>query len=142
MHVAENIRRGMTPAEARREALISSGGIELARGGVRERKGIPWLEATISDARYAYRSLRNRPAFAVVAVATLALGIGATTAMFSVVEGVLLEPLPYPQSDRLVALNTVSEGEIGPVSPADLMDWRARASSLSVVDPAETIRVE
>ena len=129
MHVAENIRRGMTPEAARRDALIASGGIEIAREAVGARRGVPWIESTIADVRYAWRALVHSRAYTGLAAVTLALGIGASTAMFSVVDGVLLRPLPYSQPDRLVALSTLSEGAVGPISAADLMDWRTRTRS-------------
>jgi putative ABC transport system permease protein len=136
MQIAESVRRGMSPLEARRTALLASGGIEIAKEAVRARRGVPWLETTISDVRYASRSLARSPGYTALATATLALGIGASTAMFSVVDGVLLRPLPYLEPDRLVALTTFSDGVIEPISAADLMDWRARAGSFSGIAAA------
>jgi predicted permease len=131
LHTAENIRRGMAPDAARRDALIASGGLAMAQELVRERRSVPWLESLGADLRYAIRALRRNPAFATVAVLTLALGIGANTAIFSVVNGVVLRPLAYPDSDRLVALASVLNGRQTSVSPADFNDWQRQVRSIS-----------
>src|SRR5581483_904873 len=105
MHVAENVRRGMTPDEARRDALIAAGGLTLAAESVRERRGVPVAEEIVADVRYALRGLRNKPTYAAAMMLTLALGIGANSAMFSIVNAVVLRPLPYPEADRLAAIS-------------------------------------
>jgi hypothetical protein len=87
-----------------------------------------WIEASEQDVRYAVRGLRKSPGFTVVAVLTLAIGIGATTAVFSVINGALLRPLPYPDQDRLVALSNIFPSHPdfgGPVSATDVAHWRA-----------------
>ena len=94
--------RGLTAAEAGREARRQFGGIEQMKETHRDDRSTVWLENAVKDARYALASLRREPVFAAVAISVLALGIGANTAMFSVVDGVLLKPLPFPDPERIV----------------------------------------
>jgi predicted permease len=100
----ENVRRGMSANEARCAARREFGGIEQTKQRYREQRTLPWLDTLLQDLRFAARLLTRKPAFTLIAVATLAVGIGANTAIFSVVHSVLLNALPYPQSDRLTVV--------------------------------------
>jgi putative ABC transport system permease protein len=133
METAEYVRRGMDPHEARRQALLASGGVTQAAEAIRDQRGLPWLENIVADIRYAIRSLRHSPAFATVVVVTLALGIGANTAIFSVVRGVLLRPLPHRDGERLVyirhAADGVARGNLS-FSVPEVRDFRGGVPSL------------
>jgi predicted permease len=102
MAIEENLRRGLTPEEARRQALIRFGGVEQARQLQRETRSMPWLDNLLADLRYTFRTLKRDRGFATVAVLILALGIGANIAVFSVVETLMLRPLPFQAPDQLV----------------------------------------
>src|SRR5436853_7386349 len=108
-HTADLIARGHDPEEARRQARIAFGGPEQVKENCRDARGTRWLEDLWQDFRYAIRTLRKKPGFAAVALITLALGIGATTVMFTVINSVLLKPLPYPNPETLVRLQEQTE---------------------------------
>ena len=132
--IHRNLRAGMGPKEARRRAVLAFGGVEKFREETREARGLPWLEQVIRELRFALRALRKSPSFAIAAVLTLALGIGSTTAIFSAVHTVLLAPLPYPQSDRLVRvyLENSPTNRWGP-SAVDLQAIQEQQRSFSAV---------
>lgn len=128
---AANIAAGMKPEEARRQALVQFGGMEGVKEECRDEKGGIWLETLWADVRFGARMLRKSPGFTLVAVITLALGIGANTAIFSVINGVLLRPLPFRDPGRLLTLwqTEVSPGNY-PLTGADYLDWQAQNRTL------------
>ena len=133
-HIADNIRAGMTPDEARRRARLALGGVERTKDEYRDQRGFPVLDAIIRDARHACRVLLKSPGFTVTAIAILGLGIGANAAIFSVVNAVVLQPLPYRDQSRIVHIWHTPPPEQFPgvsrfaVSPANYLDWRAQST--------------
>src|SRR5260370_41373674 len=105
MHTADNVRAGRSWDEARRGALIQLGGVEQTKESMRDRRSVPLLETVVRDVRFGLRMLRKSPGFTAVAVLTLALGIGANVAIFTLINGLILRPLPYPQPDRVVQVD-------------------------------------
>src|SRR6202046_3360893 len=137
-HVNELIEQGRNPEEARRLASLDLGGPEQVKEYCRDARGTRWLEDMVQDVRFALRMLRKNPALAAVALLTPALGTGATTVMFTVVNGVLLKPLPYPEPNRLVAVhgdsetwNTKIRGEQNVAYP-DFLDCQRDSRSLEM----------
>lgn len=143
LHTDDNLRAGMTPEAARREALMHLGGLVQTEELQRARRGLPWVDALLQDTRYAFRMFRKHPAFSLTTVLILALGIGANTAIFSVFDAVLLRPAPFAGLSRLMliwetdrASGTTREGTSFP----DYSDFQERAKqfdSLSSMAPTE-----
>ena len=134
LHIEDNIRAGMPPREARRQAILQFGGVESTRQECRDRLGVVWLETFLRDVRYAARSLAHRPMFTAAVVAILACGIGSTTSMFAVAQAILLPALPYAGPARLVAISEtdrVSPPTAANVVAADFLDWQRRNTVFS-----------
>jgi predicted permease len=132
MHIEDNLRAGMSANEARRQAAIKLGGIEQTRQAYRERETLPRIEAFGQDIRFGLRMLQKSPGFTAIAILTLALGIAADTAIFSIVNGVLLNPLPFPHPEQLVVLHASKPNfEFGSVSYPNFQDWRRDNRSFS-----------
>ena len=104
MQTADNLRAGLSPEEARRQALLKFGNVGVMKESFRDQKGLPLMETLLTDIRHALRRLRRAPAFTAAVVLTLALGIGANTAIFGVIDSILLRPLPYPHAEALVGV--------------------------------------
>jgi hypothetical protein len=142
-------RRDQTPQDAARAPRIRLGGVSQAMDALRDQRGLPWLADLPRDVRYAFRTLQRSPSFATVAVLTLALGIGATTTIYSVADTILLRPLPFADSDRLVRVveNVAPPNGVGPlerrgVTCQEFLEWRARTRTLEdafAVRVAETV---
>src|SRR5689334_80538 len=131
--VAENVARGMSPDAARTAALRTFGGVRRYAEEVREEHGFALFDQLRQDLGYAVRAAIRTPGFTATVVLTLAIGIGATTAIFSVVRGVLLKELPFGSPDRLVRLWTANPARNeprGPVSIPDFEDWRRLGSTV------------
>ena len=144
MAAADEIRDGATPAEARRRAALHLGGVEQAKERVRGARHGAWLDVLVRDVRYGVRQVRRNPAFSAIAIATLALGIGGMTAMFSVFDAVLIRPFPYADADRLVMI-WLDMGQTDVASrhnptPAEWIEWRRLNtvfSDLACTQPAD-----
>src|SRR5262249_41191624 len=133
MLTREYLSAGLSPDEARRSALRRFGNVALVKEMSRDARGGGLLESFLQDLRYGARVLLRAPIFSAVAIAVLALGIGANTAIFSVVKSVLLSPLAFPESNRLVIASTTTKAEdhSRPTSPADFVDWREESDVFS-----------
>ena len=134
LEAEERIANGMPEREARAAARRAFGNVTQTREDARAVWTRRWLDETVQDVRYAWRTLRKSPGFTSIAVLTIALGIGANTAMFSVVNAAILRPLGYPQPEQLRMLSTGSgDGKPGPVSPAEYFELTEISQSFSVV---------
>ena len=128
MAAADQIRDGATGAEARRRAALQLEGLEQVKERVRSARHGAWLDVAGRDVRYGLRQVRRNPSFSAIAIATLALGIGGMTAMFSAFDAVLIRPLPYTDADRLVMIwDATGETDITTKhnsTPAEWIEWR------------------
>ncbi len=132
MQIEDNLRQGMSVEDARRAARLKFGGVEQVKEIYREKSRLRWIESLWQDLRYGARMLLKKPGFTVVAIATLALGIGANTTIFSVVNGVLLKPLPYRAPEQLIRVFEVSRTQPkAPLADGNFQDYRQQNSTLS-----------
>jgi predicted permease len=141
--IEEHRRRGLPPDEARRLALLRFGGPMQVKEYQREHRNLPLVDTTLQDIRYAFRGMRKHPAFSLIAVATLAVGIGAGTAVFSFVRAVLLRPLPYARPEELVRVfetNPLRNWTRNIAAPANWADWRARNQVFTDIAAYEQFR--
>ncbi len=135
---AAHVARGLTRDQASRAALLDVGNITVAREQVRTSGWEHAVETTVGDVRYALRRLRNSPGFTITAIATLALGIGASTAVFSAVNPILIEPLPFPHADRLVTLDDRNDAGVPmPVTLGTYDELRARSRAFDQLAAAD-----
>src|ERR1700691_5199911 len=123
--VADYVRQEMTEAQARRKARQEFGGMDQVKEDCRDARRTLWLDSTLQDIRFSLRSMRKNAALTVTVIGTLALGIGVNTAIFSVVNGVLLRGLPYPRPDRLITLfETMPQVPHASAAYLNYLDWR------------------
>lgn len=138
-HVDDNLRAGMSPGEARRLALARLGGLAATAEAVRDQRGLPRLESLVRDLRYGVRTLRRSPGFALAGIVILGLGVGVNAAIFTVVNAVVLQPLPFAHADRLVRVwhtppqATFPGMKVFALSPANFLDWQAESRSFDVM---------
>jgi putative ABC transport system permease protein len=138
MHIEDNLRAGMLPEEARRVALVKLGGVTLTHELYREQRGLPMLETLFQDLRFGLRMLRKNPGYTLIAVLTLSLGIGATSAVFSLIQGVLLTPPPYRQPERIALITTErTDGQQTSSTrgwpAAQWLEWQKEAKSFEAI---------
>src|SRR5690348_6858228 len=134
MSAADNVESGMTEEHARREAAMRFGNQAALKEETRSVYVIAWIESVLQDLRYGSRNLRRSPGFSIVAIATVALSIGITTAVFTIVNSVLLRPLPYPDSSRLIVVATLDPRTHEPVTPGpDFVAWQQENTTLSSI---------
>jgi len=130
----QKVKEGMSPEEALRSARIELGGVEQIKEQVREARMGAWLDTLLQDIRFGFRMLRKNPSLTAIAILTLTLGIGANTALFSVVNSVLLRSLPYPRPEQLVVLSEKKAGfDRSSISYPNFLDWQRTTSTLSSI---------
>jgi putative ABC transport system permease protein len=133
IHTEENLRLGMDPATARREAILKLGAVEALKERYRDQRGLPVLEHVVQDLRYGLRTLVRTPGLTLVTLITLAGGIAGPTTMFTMMKSWILEPLPFAQPDALVDIRTLNttSGSFGRLNPADFLEMKRAATSLA-----------
>src|SRR5215472_18616969 len=129
LQTEENLRAGMVPAEARRQAALKLGATEAIREHHHAEHSLPLIENLLFDLRYAVRMLLRSPGFSFIAIATMALGVGATTAIYSVIDATLLHPLPYPNPSELVRVEDNLPGTGAQDVGISVPEWRDLESS-------------
>jgi putative ABC transport system permease protein len=127
--IEENLRAGMSPTEARRQAALKLGSAEAIREHHHAEQSLPFIENLLFDLRYAVRMLLRSPGFSIIAIATMALGVGATTAIYSVIDATLLHPLPYPRPEQLVRIVDDLPGVGAQGIGISVPEWRDLESS-------------
>ena len=136
MHVDDNLRRGMSPEEARRVAVMKLGGVDQAKEAYRERATIPFIESMVQDLRFTLRQLRKNPAFTITATTMVALGIGASVAIFAFVDAALIKTLPYHDPARLLYVTeTTPDIPRGVLSYPGYVDCQSVARALGNTPP-------
>jgi putative ABC transport system permease protein len=110
LQTAENLRSGLSPIDARRQALLKFGNVEAMKELYRDQRSLPFIETLVSDTRHALRRLRKAPAFSAAVILTLAMSVGANTAIFGVIDSILIRPLPYPGADDIVGISHTAPG--------------------------------
>src|SRR5271155_2763616 len=129
LQTEENLRAGMSPAEARRQAALKFGAAQAIREQHHAEQGLPLAENFLFDLRFAFRMLHRSPGFSLIAIATMALGVGATTAIYSVIDATLLHPLPYPHPSELVRLEANLPGVGAQDVSVSVPEWKDLESS-------------
>ncbi|HSQ29897.1 MAG TPA: ABC transporter permease [Gemmatimonadaceae bacterium] len=135
LEIENNVRLGMSPDAARRAALVAFGGVESAKEGVRDERPLRWLEHAAGDVRFALRGFRKNPGFALAVIVLIALGVGANAAIFSVINHVMLRPIPFHDGNRMVEFVATGSRGMVLIEPlrSDIDQWRARAHAVDRV---------
>ncbi|HWE48372.1 MAG TPA: permease prefix domain 1-containing protein, partial [Bryobacteraceae bacterium] len=142
MHIEDKMRAGLSAEEARRQALIAFGGLASTKDSMRDQAGFVWLDTALRDIGYALRALRRSPAFTATAILSLTLGLGASLAVFTVADNLLIRPLPYRDASRLLMIWENHGGDDhNVVSPANYLDWKRQNDvfeDIAAVSPARS----
>jgi MacB-like periplasmic core domain len=133
LETQENIDRGMSPEEARYAALRKFGNVSRVKEDARQVWIAVWFEHLLQDIRFAFRLLYKTPGYTIVAILTIALGIGANTAIFSIFYATLIAPFPYPDPDQLVVVWSSVDGHRNTVSAGDYLDWQRESHAFQIL---------